>query len=780
MTPSPRILLAAGLLTAGLALTADAHASYSVAVKQRTLVITGDAASDKLALRARPRKLEVDVRDDGTADFRVARKRFDRILVRARDGNDKVRIDESRIVFTKRTPTTLDGGRGADTLVGGRGAEQLNAGDGNDVVDGRRGNDTGRLGPGDDRFSWDPGDGNDTIEGSAGTDALAFDGSRADEAFRISPNQLRARLVRDVGGVVMNLGTLEQIDVRALGGADTLTTDELAGTTLQAVTGNLGDADGATDRVVANATGFDDTIDVAGADGGATVLGLTTPLTLAGAEAGRDLLLVNALAGLDRVSSSGLQATTLALTADGGPDDDTLAGGPAAETFLAGDGSDAVDGNQGNDRAFLGAGDDLFTWDPGDGSDTVEGEAGLDTMIFNGSGANERFDVSANGPRARFTRDVGNITMDLDDVERIDSAALGGADAFTAGDLSGTDLTALRIGLGTDGAADQVVVNASNRADAVTASGVAGNAALTGLPNGLMLAVAGAQVADDRLTINGLAGGDTVDAAALAADAVRLTIDGGADADTLRGARGADVLLGGDGNDDVDGNQGDDLALLGAGDDRFTWDPGDGSDTLEGQDGGDTMAFNGSAGSEVFDVSANGGRVLYTRNVANIVMDLDDVERIDTAALGGADSFTANDVSGTDLTALNVQLGNDGTADDVIARGSNGDDVALVTGSAGNATLTGLSGVALAVTGAQVPADRLSVSLLAGDDVVDASGLAADGIAFRGEGGGGADVLIGSAGADVLRGDAGDDVLVGGPANDDLDGGAGNNTVIQD
>ena len=138
-------------------------------------------------------------------------------------------------------------------------------------------------------------------------------------------------------------------------------------------------------------------------------------------------------------------ATTLALTADGGADDDALVGGPAAETFVAGDGIDAVDGNGGDDRALLGAGDDRFTWDAGDGSDVVEGQDGMDTMAFNGSGAAEVFTASANGPRVRFTRNVGNITMDLDDVERIDAAAVGGADQLTVDDVSGTDLTARQV-----------------------------------------------------------------------------------------------------------------------------------------------------------------------------------------------------------------------------------------------------------------------------------------------------------------------------------------------
>ena len=178
-----------------------------------------------------------------------------------------------------------------------------------------------------------------------------------------------------------------------------------------------------------------------------------------------------------------------------------------------------------------------------------------------------------------------------------------------------------------------------------------------------MLALSGAQTPTDRLTVNGRDGDDTIDASALAADAVRLTVDGGAGADTVRGGRGPDLVIAGDGADVVDGNQGDDTALLGAGDDRFVWDPGDGNDVVEGQDGADALTFNGSAGAEIFDVAANGGRVRFTRNLGNILMDLDDVERIDTAALGGVDRFVANDVRGTDLTALSVALGADGAED---------------------------------------------------------------------------------------------------------------------
>ena len=88
-----------------------------------------------------------------------------------------------------------------------------------------------------------------------------------------------------------------------------------------------------------------------------------------------------------------------------------------------------MDGNRGDDVALLGEQDDSFTWDPGDGSDVVEGRDGNDTMRFAGSDVAERFALTPNGGRLRFTRNVGNIAMDVDDVEQIETAAAGGADA---------------------------------------------------------------------------------------------------------------------------------------------------------------------------------------------------------------------------------------------------------------------------------------------------------------------------------------------------------------
>ena len=164
-------------------------------------------------------------------------------------------------------------------------------------------------------------------------------------------------------------------------------------------------------------------------------------------------------------------------------------------------------------------------------------------------------------------------------------------------------------------------------------------------------------------------------ATTLPAGVIKLTIDGGAGEDDLLGSQGADVLLGGGEGDFVFGDNGNDVALMGGGDDTFQWDPGDGNDTLEGQDGTDKMLFFGANVSENIDIVANGGRVLFLRNIANVTMDLDDVEDIDFRALGGADNIVVGDLSGTDVTPIGLDLrgpngGGDGAADTVTVNGT--------------------------------------------------------------------------------------------------------------
>ena len=682
---------------------------------------------------------------------------------------------------------TVDGGAGNDTITGGDGNDVLIGGDGNDLIVGGRGNDVAFLGTGDDTFVWNPGDGSDTVEGQGGHDTLQFNGANVSENITLSANGSRAKLTRDVGNIVMDMNGVEQVNVAALGGADTLTVNDLSHTDVTGVNLDLagtpgsGVGDGQADTVTVNGTAHADAVQITGSGTSYTVARLPAIVTVQGSEGANDQLVVNALGGNDSITAAGLPATVVGLTVNGGAGNDRITGGDGNDVLMGGDGNDTIIGGRGNDVAFLGAGNDTFVWNPGDGSDTVEGQGGHDTLQFNGANVSENITLSANGSRPRLIRDVGNVVMDVNGVEQVNVAALGGADILTVNDLSGTGVTDVNLdlagtsGSGTgDGQADTVIVNGTAAADSITISGAGSTAVVAGLS--ATVHVTHAEGAKDSLQVKGLGGNDTINASRLHAGVIALSLDGGDGDDVLTGSAGNDLIVGGRGND---------FAFLGAGDDTFVWNPGDGSDTVEGQGGYDTLQFNGSNVSENITLSANGSRAKLTRDVGNIVMDMNGVEQVNVAALGGADTLTVNDLSHTDVTGVNLDLAGtpgsgvgDGQADTVIVNGTAGKDKIVVAGNAGNADVLGLA-ARVHIAGAEAANDRLIVNALAGDDVVDASGLAAGAIQLTADGGYGNDVLIGSAGNDTLLGGAGDDVLIGGPGQDILDGGPGNNILIQ-
>ena len=215
--------------------------------------------------------------------------------------------------------------------------------------------------------------------------------------------------------------------------------------------------------------------------------------------------------------SNGTFTDSIPTTIDGGPGNDTLTGGAGAETFIGGPGNDTVTGGKGNDTAYLGSGDDTFVWNPGDASDVIEGQSGTDTMLFNGANANENVTLSANGKRLKFVRNVGNVTMDTDGVERVDFNALGGNDNVTVNDLTGTDVTKVNVDLaGTlggaagDAAVDNVTVNGTNGDDNINIAGNGSGADVTGLAASVSVVHADRQ---DNLSVNSLAGKDSVSAA---------------------------------------------------------------------------------------------------------------------------------------------------------------------------------------------------------------------------------------------------------------------------
>jgi Ca2+-binding RTX toxin-like protein len=655
------------------------------------------------------------------------------IQVFGQGGDDTITLDESNGALPR---ANIFGGAGNDAITGGSGGDMLFGQAGNDTILGRGGSDFLFGGAGNDTLTG--GDGDDQVFGQGGDDRMIWNPGDDTDLFE--------------GGAGNDTA-----EVNGGGGAEVFTAT----------------ANGSRVRF--------DRLDPAPF---ALDLGTT------------ERLVVNMNGGNDTFSATGNLAALIIVTVDGGDGDDTIFGSNGVDTLLGGDGNDFIDGQQGNDVAFLGAGDDVFQWDPGDGSDTVEGQDGVDQMLFNGSNGNENFAVSANGQRVLLTRNLGNIVMDLDGVEDVTINALGGDDNVAVNDLNGTDVTEVNVNLagtngGTagDGRADNVRVDGTNGGNEIDIFGAGTSVSVVGLS--AQVNISNAEGANDRLIVQGLGGNDTITATTLPAGVMQLTLDGGAGDDTLLGSQGADVLIGGDGDDFVFGDNGNDVAFLGAGDDVFQWNPGDGNDTVEGQDGFDNLLFFGANIAENVTISANGGRATLFRDIANVTMDLDGVESIDFRGLGGADNIVVGDLSGTDVTEVNIDLrgpngGPDGATDSVTVSATNGDDVFGVTGDAGGVRVFGLQAVTnMFHTDAE---DRLTLNGLGGDDVINASSLEAGAVQLTMNGGLGDDTLIGSEGDDLINGGdgndtalmgAGDDTFVWNPGddNDTIEGQAGFDTM---
>ena len=443
-------------------------------------------------------------------------------------GNDVITLNETNGPLPR---AILSGGSGNDTLTGGAGADQLSGQANNDTLNGRGGND-----------QLSGGSGNDILFGGSGNDRL-LGGTGFDQMFGEGGND---RMICNPG----SNGVLE--------GGEGVDTAEINGS-------------GASEVFSANAIGTRVAFDS------------LDPLPFFLDIGTTEELFVSMGGGDDTFFTSGDLASRLHLTVHGGAGDDTIIGGNGADVLSGGDGLDFIDGQQGADRVLMGAHNDFFRWDVGDGSDVVEGGTGFDGMLFNGDSTNEVFVASANGNRLGFTRDVGNVVMNTNDVERVVLNARGGADGITINDLSATDvkrididLTGVSEGTTGDGAADAVRANGTAGKDTIEVVGGGNAFSVVGLA--AQINVFNTDAALDTLTVNGGAGDDTIDASTLAAGVVKLRLDGGVGNDTILGSRGNDILIGGAGND---------VLIGGAGDDQLFGGPG--ADTL-----------NGGAGNDVF------------------------------------------------------------------------------------------------------------------------------------------------------------------------------------
>ncbi len=310
-----------------------------------------------------------------------------------------------------------------------------------------------------------------------------------------------------------------------------------------------------------------------------------------------------------------------------------------------------IDGGFDGDVIVGSDGDDTLRWNPGGASDTIHGGLGNDTLLFTGSNIGETIAVSEDGDGFDIFRNIGNVTLDADDVEALELVTLGGVDdiftvplrhttqSLTAGaEPAGSPDTLTILGGGvclrqrgstfeiegrpTIAFADFDIVIPDDffcRADACAGAvptvgctvngvrdqicrGTDGNDVITGTKDGDV--ILGGDGAD---RIRGGAGDDLVCGEggddALVGARGNDTIFGGPGLDTIRGDSGNDTLVGGDdvdnliggsGDDELDGNLGDDRLRAGAGADRLRG--GDGIDLVDGAGGVDTCTDTDQVG----------------------------------------------------------------------------------------------------------------------------------------------------------------------------------------
>jgi hypothetical protein len=482
-------------------------------------------------------------------------------------------------------------GNGCDNeIFGSGGTDELTGGSGDDTITAGGSPDTATGSAGDDLFVWNAGDGNDVVNGDADVDTLQFNGANGPEIMGVGPNGGRVTLTRNVGAIVMDIGTTEAIEVNALDGDDSLSVVPLAATSVTydggppAASDSLSFDGGCT--AVVEGPG---SITPAGAQpvthtnvesvSIASAIRLSQSVFSAVEDAGPAAIDLSRIAGngsasVDFDASDGTadssdytptstsvsfdgpettQAVQIPLTADADPEPDETVildlGNPSAGTHLC---------------------------EPDAGVLTIEDDDGADLRVTM-TDSPDPVKVGAKLTHKVTVRNIGNVadTNVVMGYQLPDGALFVGANSNPAGDSCSRSGALVTCTHGTL-AAGSTVTFTINVIPTATGSAAASASAAGGVPD-----VDPSNDADETTTV---------------VQMPACTINGTAGPDTLTGTPGNDVICGKAGVDDIDGRGGNDV-LIGAGR----------SDTLLGAGGFDVLL--GGKGRDVLDsrdgVSAN-------------------------------------------------------------------------------------------------------------------------------------------------------------------------------
>ena len=374
---------------------------------------------------------------------------------------------------------------------------------------------------------------------------------------------------------------------------------------------------------------------------------------------------------------------SIPVTINGGVGDDTLRGGPEADSFFASVGSDSII------AASAGQGDSLsLTADANITlTDTLLSWSGNSTSI-NGSFAEVSLNGGAGANTISATGYSGPVTM----------SGLGGSDTLTGG--AGNDTL--------DGGDGNDSLNGKAGADAYlasTGSDVLGGAsagegdtlALTAdanitLTNQLLSWAGNSSVLNGSFAeafLTGGAGANSIDASTYSG---KLLLKGLAGNDTLTGGSANDRIEGGDGNDTLSGGDGDDTIVGGAGDDLIDGKGGSATGAGATLSASDNDNLDGGADRDTLRQTADANQTLTNSQATGSGTDtLSNFEAAELTGGAGANVIDASAFSGP--VTLRGLGGNDtltgGNADDLIDGGAGNDNL---NGGPGNDTLLGGDG----------------------------------------------------------------------------------------
>ena len=829
-------------------------AFYFSASTTASVTVNGSIADNVLTIGASPLDPTVQSISGLPYEFRMTGPidpTLNTLTVQGLAGNDVITVEDSAVAIGQ---IVIDGGAGNDLLTG---ANQIIGGAGNDTLQGSSGTDNLDGGTGDNVFLLSSG--TDTFVGGTGFNVVSVTGvAGADNLFAVTQNTASPVDI-SVNGVVdsITMTNIDLISIQGSSGDDTLLVsgtelaavdifatleagnDEVSAiaassgqnTTVYGGSGNDAYATGAgsdnfyggddfdglmitdssinSDDLYDGGSGFNG-VEVAYSSGTSLITAIPSGFEISnsagtGSTTALNVGIVN-ISGGSSIAISGTNNDDTIRTFDSQsgvvppiPAGELVIAGLSASIVLTGvTSATVVDiyGQGGNDTFqslgnanatvnFLGnSGNDTFEVTQESRPASFSGGAGTDRVHVLGTVNGDALTFQASGPDEQISYNGANAGTVIN-AEILNVEGLAGNDLIQVFSVdTGSGLSEIEL-IGGDGN-DYISVQ-SLKSGTFNISGGDGNDTIYGADTpGVMVIHGGA--GDDAITLG------TAETAAY----------GEAGNDTLNGSSGADTLSGGDGNDLITGGTGSDQLDGGADEDVIVWNIGDGSDLVEGGTGLDELIVNGdSTAGNVFTVQQQlSNSILFEVLIAGQVIDSGAIEHVSLTGGSGSDTFNIGDLTGTGVTLVDTNFGDDTVADTVSVLGSALDDHIILAGTTTVAEVTGLAWTVRAVNMAFSATTLVDGILIDGGRGYDwlLSGVLLDmPVLVTLQGGAGADlfevntpalgdnanrVTVISSGeifTDIIQLNNGRNLVIGGP-NDiiEINGSSNNDTIVLD